>query len=40
MIQRALELYEPLNTYATKLKVSTDTINQEVYNNNYLSDAK
>jgi len=40
MIRRALELCEPLDTYATKLKVSVDTIDQEVYNNDYLLDAE
>jgi len=40
MIRRALELREPLDTYATKLKVSADVIDQEVYNNDYLLDAE
>ncbi len=40
MIRRALELREPLDTYAAKLKVSIDAIDQEVYNNDYLLDAK
>ena len=40
MIRYALELHEALNTYATKLKVSKDSLDQETFNNNYLIDNK
>jgi hypothetical protein len=38
MIRRALELREALNTYAAKLKVSKDSLDQETFDNDYLTD--
>jgi hypothetical protein len=38
MILRALQLRKALDTYATKLRVSKDTLNQEIYNHDYLID--
>jgi hypothetical protein len=40
MILRALQLREALDTYAAKLRVSKDTLNQEIYNHNYLTNNK
>jgi hypothetical protein len=40
MIWRALKLREALNTYAAKLKVSKDSLDQETFDNNYLEDNK
>jgi hypothetical protein len=40
MIQRALKLRKALNTYAVKLKVSKDSLDQETFDNDYLGDDK
>jgi hypothetical protein len=40
MIRRALELREALNTYAAQLRVSTDDLDKEVFNKDYLSPDK
>ena len=40
MIRRALKLREALNTYAAKLKVSKDSLDQETFDNDYLTDNK
>jgi hypothetical protein len=36
MILRALQLCEALDTYAAKLRASKDTLDQEIYNHDYL----
>ena len=38
MIRRALELRKALNTYAVKLKVSKDSLDQETFDNDYLTN--
>ncbi len=40
MIRRALELKQALNTYAAQLRVSTDALDKEVYDEDYLSEAE
>jgi hypothetical protein len=37
MIRRALELKEALNTYAAQLRVSTDDLNKETFNQDYIT---
>jgi len=38
MILRTLQLREALDIYAAKLRVSKDTLDQEIYNHDYLTD--
>ena len=40
MISRGLELREALDTYAAKLHVSTEPLDQEIFANDYLNDAE
>jgi hypothetical protein len=40
MIVRALQLREALDTYAAKLRVSKDDLDQETFENDYLDETE
>jgi hypothetical protein len=40
MIRRALELKQALNTYASQLRSSSNTLDTETYEQDYLSDSE
>jgi hypothetical protein len=40
MIRRALELKQALNTYTAQLRVSSNALDNETYEQDYLSDSK